>query len=224
MSETVNNTDPNATNVNPPAPPPTDTTNTDGEAVPKEVYERMKSDMLKAKQKADELEKSINSQKLAALKQTENWQELAKLKEQEAEDYKTKYERLSSSLVENKKLDAIRTEALKLGIDQRSLEDLEMIDFNEVQIETTSTGKINVLGADKAVANLKLRKPHWFNSKPATVNANSPTTQAPALNSQDGAMKALTEAEQAWKKNPNPQTKKAYEDATRNYNLNYNKR
>lgn len=192
------------------------------EVVSKDVYERMKTDMLKAKQKADEVQKLLEQQKLQALKATQNWEEVAKVKEQEAEDFRKKYDGLSKAVVESKKYEVLKTEAMKSGINSISLADLELLDFPELEIETTSQGKIIVHGADRAISNLKTLRPHWFSAKPASVNPTSPETK----HAVSGVMTVnqLNELEKAWHKDRTPQSKKAYEDALRGFNVQQQKR
>lgn len=170
------------------------------------AFERMKADMAKWKARAQQLETDAEKAKLDGLKRAQNWEEVAKVKEQEASEYKTKYEGLSRSLVEEKKFAALKTEALKMGINPASIPDLELLDFAELSVETTNTGKIMVSGADRAIANLKTIRPHWFSAKPAGINPNSPETQTPQ--SGNVSLADINNAEQAYKKAPTTENKR----------------
>jgi hypothetical protein len=64
--------------------------------------------------------------------------------------------------------------AQTLGIRKDALNDLDLLDFDEVIVETTSSGNINIIGADSAVKKLKSERPHWFGSKVGrNVNGNT---------------------------------------------------
>jgi hypothetical protein len=59
--------------------------------------------------------------------------------------------------------------------------DIDLIDLDDVVVETTSTGKVNILGADSFAEKLKTLKPHWFEVKGTTVvNSNTPRVEGSA--------------------------------------------
>lgn len=197
--DSVNPNDPTITPNDPtPAPQP--------EVVDKKVYETVKADMHRFKSEREKLQKEIDDMKMAKLKDAQNWEEIAKMKEQEAQEYKSKYQGLASSLVDNEKYKALEREALKAGILPQGLNDLSLLDFAEIQVETTSTGKIIVNGADKAIQSLKLARPHWFGVNPVTINSTTPEVLTPT-----GAISIadLENLETQYKKNPHDQLIKA---------------
>lgn len=181
------------------------------ETVSKDVFERYKSDAFKYKSKVKELEKELEDKKLKALKDSQNWEEIAKLKEQEAEEAKSDRDRLKQAVIDKEKFSSLRAEALKSGINPASLPDLELLDFAEISIETTNQGKILVHGADKAIQNLKMLRPHWFQAKPATINPSTPET----LQTTSGIISVadLEKLQGEYKKNPNSANEKAYREA-----------
>ena len=156
---------------NPPAPP--------ADMVPREEFERVKNDMHKYKTTAQEKERQLEEQRMNTLKEKQDWKSIAEANEQKAEEFRTKYEGLNKSLIDNAKHSAIKQAALSAGILAQSLPDLELLDFSEIHVETTSGGKILVSGADQAIQGLMKRRPHWFGSKPASVNPASPELHSP---------------------------------------------
>lgn len=183
--------------------------------VSQEVFERTKKDMFKFKQEAENLKKLTDEQRLQRLKETQNWEAIAKEKEQEAQEERRKRETLESSIVQHQKFMALKTEALKHGMYPSSLEDLELLDLPEVNVETTSTGKILVTGADRAIANLKTLRPHWFKQNAASINPSSPETIQ--TNSAQITTAELDKLAEAYKKNPTQENKQAYFNAIQKY-------
>lgn len=190
----------------PPVVPPIE------ERISKEEFLRVKNDMHKFKEDARKLQEELENKRIGAMKEKQDWEGIAKAKEQEAADFKEKYDGLSRSLVENAKHSALKNAALKSGILDQSLSDLELLDFAEVHVETTTTGKILVSGAENAIESLKKRRPHWFGTKPASVNPSSPETFTPSNGRV--SMEDLGKLEKAYKENPQSSAaKKAYSDA-----------
>lgn len=163
----ANNNNPDSQNP-PPAPPAEDM-----------VSDRIKKDMLKYKQERDALQAQIDDLKLKSHKEKDDWKTVAEHHEQKAKDYETKFSGLQSALMTEKKIAALTIEAQKHGINPASLPDLELLDFDELSVETTSTGKILVSGADRAVAKLKTLRPHWFSQSVPSVNPATPNVSAP---------------------------------------------
>ncbi len=128
-------------------------------------------ELLEALKKKDE---AIEESRLAKLKEQEKFQELAETWQQKAQDAEQKASGLEKSMIYAKKFDAVKTAALQAGIKKEAIDDLEMLDFGDVDIEYTSTGRVNVLGAGKFVENIKITRPHWFGKKGASVNPSEP--------------------------------------------------
>lgn len=129
-----------------------------------------------AKEKADALEVI----RMNGLKEKDDWKKVA-------QDFEEKYntERATNAnkdkiIVTDKKMTAIKDAALKAGLLESASDDLELVDFKEVTVETTSTGRINVLGVDRAVQSLKAKKPHWFGKATPNVNGNAPGVGSPS--------------------------------------------
>lgn len=135
------------------------------ETVSKSEFDKVLKEMHVFKKKAQEAEKIASEAKLAKLKEENKWKEYGEEKEKEAKEARERSELLVKSFTESQRLNAVRVEATKLGIRPEAASDLNMLDLEEIQVETTNTGKVNVLGADKFAQRLKTLKPHWFQSK-----------------------------------------------------------
>jgi len=144
--------------------------------VSKEAYEKVMQDMHKYKKALKEIESSKKQQELQSLKEKQEWQKIAEIKEQEANQEREERTKLTKAVVTDKKMSAIREAAMKAGVLDSALDDIDLLNWNDVEVETTSTGRINVLGADDAVKRLKTLKPHWFGKSVGKVNSKIPET------------------------------------------------
>lgn len=153
----------------------TTTTAPKEEMVSKADLERALADLHKYKSKAKTYEEKIEQEKTARMKEQNQWKELAEQREKEAAEAKAETQKIQGSFLGERKFNAVREKCAALGLRPEAMSDLEMLDLSQVQIETTSTGKINVLGADKFSERLKALKPHWFADKqPPNVNSGGP--------------------------------------------------
>lgn len=195
--------------VEPPAPPAPDMVT--AAELQAERAARLKSDKDLQTMRAD-----LEKEKAAKLREKQNWEELAKMKEQEADEYKNKYEGLNNAFIENAKNSALREAAQKAGILAGSLNDIDLLDFPEVSVETGVNGSLKVLGADRAIESLKRQRAHWFSSKAPSINPNLPETIRPT-----GGLVTLEDLdkyEKAYKANPqNDAVKDAYYKAIQQY-------
>lgn len=180
-----------------------------------EGNDRIKKDMLKYKQERDQLQKTIEDMKLKGHKEKEDWKTVAEHHEQKAKDYETKFTGLQSALINEKKIAALTIEAQKQGLNPASLPDLELLDFDEVSVETTSTGKILVSGQDRAIAKLKTLRPHWFSTNVPSVNPSTPNVGR--MNSGLVTVADLNAAETQYSKTKSDSDKKAYFDLIMKY-------
>ena len=103
------------------------------------------------------------------LKQQNKWQTLAEQKEADAIAARAESTQLKNSYLNDRKFSTVKESCVKSGLRPEALVDLELIDLSDVVVETTSTGKINVLGSDKFAERLKTLRPHWFTDKPPVV-------------------------------------------------------
>lgn len=145
------------------------------DVVPKSELDKVLSDMHKFKKMAREYETKMKEQEMSKLKEQQEWQKIAEIKEKEAAEAVEEANKLKSSFLNTQKYNAIKSAALASGIRKEALNDLELLDFDDdVAIETTNTGKINVLGADAAIKKLKADRPYWFGKSMNSVNTDSP--------------------------------------------------
>lgn len=188
-------------------------TNTE-DTVPKSELQKVLDEMHKYKKTAKEYEAKMKEREMSELKQREEWQKVAEIKEREAQEAKEEAERLKSSFVNNRMYDAIKNAALKDGIRKEALNDLELIDFSDdVAIETTNTGKMNVVGAEAAIKKLKATRPYWFGKSVGSVNTDSPETVQGSEITLDTVMKAQAK----YNKSRSPEDMRSYEKVLRAY-------
>ena len=190
-------------------------TNEGDEVVPKSLYEKTRQDMLDYKKQLQEMKTTIDAMKVNTHKEKEDWKTVAELHEKTAKELEQKYSGLKQSLIDEKKMAALTVEAQKQGINPASIPDLNMIDFDELIVETTSTGKILVSGQDKAIARLKTQRPHWFSKSVPNVNTNTPETGKPKCGTVTVA--DLNAAEAQYRKTKSEADKKAYSDLIQKY-------
>ncbi len=176
---------------------------------------RIKKDMLRYKDENAQLKAQIEADKLKGHKEKEDWKTVAEHHETKAKEYEQKFTGLQSALVNEKKQSALKAEAQKHGINPASLSDLELLDFDEVQVETTSTGKIMVSGQDRAIAKLKTLRPHWFSTTVPSVNPSTPNVGIP--NSNVVSLADLNAAEAQYKKTKSEADKKTYYEIITKY-------
>ncbi len=158
------------------APSRTDATEVeDGEkSVPFAEFKHVKDDLHRYKEEARKSAEALKAEQERKLRENEQWKELAAAREKEANEYKTKYETVTKSITERAKLSKVREEALKLGLVDTAIDDLELMDLKDVVVETTSTGRVNVHGAKSAAERIKSIRPHWFSGQAPIVNGGSP--------------------------------------------------
>lgn len=133
--------------------------------VPIEVYETVKTDMLKYKQEMRTLKEQIEKieqhkkeTQETELKEKEEFKKLYEQKNQELESIQAQYEQ---TLINNE----LRLIALKNNI--RDVDDIKLIDMSNIKL---TDGKVE--GVEESIKNLKEKKPYLFGSD---------QTQAPAV-------------------------------------------
>lgn len=123
-------------------------------------------------EKAD-LAAQMESFKTQELEKQERYKELWESEKSKRVEIEQNNQQNYSSFMTTLKATAIEKEATKMGLKQEALQDLDLVDKSLLEIETTSTGKINVLGVNDFMENLKVNRPHWFTdmSAPKVNNA-----------------------------------------------------
>lgn len=144
--------------------------------VTKAELDRVLSDLHKHKGRANEYEGKLKAFEEKALAEKEDFKSLAERYKAEADEAKSESQKIKDSFIGEKKHTAVREAALRLGMRPEAVGDLDLLSLEGVVIETTSSGKVNVLGAEAYIQNLKSAKPHWFGSEatPTKVNPGTP--------------------------------------------------
>jgi hypothetical protein len=168
-------------------------------SVPQEKFDEVLSESIKRKEENKALQDRIAAMEADKLKATGDWKGIAEAKEKEANDARAEATKIRTAFVDEKKFSAIREKCAALGIRPEAISDLEGLDLSRVQIETTSTGKINVLGAGDFAERLKANKPHWFTDK-SGPNVNTNGTRVLDTNGAEVTVQSLLEAEREGKK------------------------
>lgn len=154
--------------------------------------ERYKNDMYKFKdrsktleQQNEEMARRLQEMETQRLEGNKNYRELWERAEAKAQELDSKYRGVLTDFEEGKKMDAIRQEALKMGIKEEALSDLSILDKSIVAIERTDRGNVNILGAREFVEDLKKARPFWFNDHSAprlnSAPPGNPNTQSKTL-------------------------------------------
>ena len=130
-------------------------------------------EMTEWKEKAKAFEKQLKEKAEQEMRSRNEWQKIAEMKDQELKAAIEREQRIKDGLVYEKKYSAVKEQAAKMGLLPTAVEDLNILDLSEVVVETTSTGRYNVLGADKFAEKLKTIRPHWFGANQPNVNTQS---------------------------------------------------
>lgn len=162
-----------------PVPTPAPDATPAPEMVPKAELEKVLAEVHKWKGQAKELSVKSAAEREKLLMEQGRWEELAKEKDGRLRELEERDARTKEAFINEKKYSAVREAAVKSGILPNALPDLELIGLDKVQVETTSTGRINVLGVESAIENLKLSRPHWFGAPRTVVAGSSPNVSAP---------------------------------------------
>jgi hypothetical protein len=164
------------------------------EFVSKADHLRALQDLKRFKEEAKTLKEQQQAAKEAEMRKNQEWEALAKQKEEEAKAARTDAEKLKANVLNDRKYTALREHATKLGLRQEALSDLDMVDLSDIEVEYTSTGRVNVQGADRAAEKLKAMKPHWFGSK------TPPNVDTTDLRVNPGATVTVKQLQEAQKK------------------------
>lgn len=185
------------------------TTTQEPKLVPYEEMQRALSDLHKFKSETKKLQQELKQRQENELKSQQQWQTLAEQREKEVTDWRSKYEGAVSASVNEKKFNAVKDECAKLGLRAEAFSDLEMLDLNDLPVETTNTGKINVLHAKTFAERVKAMKPHWFGQPQVNLN-----TKSPGVGPESGpiTVKDVYEAEKAYRKSGKDEDLKKYQD------------
>jgi hypothetical protein len=145
------------------------------ENIPYNEFKSVKNDMHRFKEDARKAAEELKAFRDKEMRDKEQWKEYSANKEKEANEWKTKYDTLSDSIRDRAKISAVREASLKLGLVETAVDDLELMELKDVIVETTSTGRVNVIGAKSAAERIKSLRPHWFSENRApNINGRQP--------------------------------------------------
>lgn len=128
-------------------------------------HKRAISDMLKFKTKAQELEAKIQEFETKKLQESNDWKTLAEREKNLREEAQTKLNKYSEFYQTTQKHSAVLNLAIKAGLKPEAEGDLELLPMDGVEVEVTSSGRFEVIGAESYVEHLKRKKPHWFSTQ-----------------------------------------------------------
>ena len=160
---------------------------------------------IEMKREIESMRAELDKTKKATLREKSSFKELAEQFEKEAILAHQEKQKFQEAYLYDRKLDAVRTAAAQSGMRKEALEDLEafMSRASEIDIETTSSGRINVLGADRFISRLKSQKPYLFETKGSKVNPETPGVGA----SSDISCEKLQELRDKATKSNNPKSR-----------------
>lgn len=196
--------------VNPAVVPPVVEDPPKTDYVLRKDHERAIDDMHKAKARARELEEKLKTEEESKLKEKQEYKTLYERERDARIQSDEKSTKLEESYINSQKYSALKTECLKLGILDTAVVDLDMYDLRNVQFETTSTGRVQVINAKEVAEDLKRIKPHWFGAPGvARVNTTVPTT----IGSGEVTYSDIMKLEAQYMKTRSPSDEAAYRKA-----------
>jgi hypothetical protein len=146
-----------------------------------QAYQQVSDDMHKYKRqyketadRVKELEEKLKAIDVAKLEESEEHQKLAEHYRTEAETFKEKYNQTVQSVITDKKISAVQRELNKHQVKDGYVDLITQMIGDDVIVEATSTGRHNVLGADKFVESIKETYPDMF-IDPKAPNINNAT-------------------------------------------------
>lgn len=123
------------------------------------------------------LQAQIEENTFKSMQEKEQHKELADAYRQKYEEERKRNQDFSEFVTYDKKISALKTEAIKQGIRQDALKFLDREEFDTVQVESTSSGNFNVTGVESAIEAFKLENKFLFtDSTPPRINNNQPGT------------------------------------------------
>lgn len=132
--------------------------------VPKSAYQKVTDDMHKFKRELQELKAERQKQEADRLAAEKNFEQLYKNAEKRAAEAEDLARKKDQYYVHTQKVSAVKQAALEAGLRSEAIDDLELLDFDGVEVEVTSNGRYLVSGAKEFASSIKNKKPHWFKS------------------------------------------------------------
>ena len=183
------------------------------ESISAAEYKKLMKELEEHRSNASALQETLKHKEMQQLKDQERWKEIAELREKEANEYKDKYTGMTEAVKKDRKMHELKIAAQAAGIRKEAFDDLELYDFPEVQIETTSLGNVRVVGAREAIENLRMKRPHLFGKSTGALNSSSPE----AVNGGKITIEQIKALDSNYRKTKSSADLKAYQDAIIKY-------
>lgn len=194
------------------------------DVVPKTVAERFKKDMLKWK----DLAKKNESQLAEVREQLElskskgdngdpDYKSIAERFKTEATEAKTKAKELQENIVYSSKFDAVYRELKKLGLRDDAERYLEYEDLKDLEFETTSKGRVNVLGAKEWASEWQEKNKVLFEPKKSAKVSSSDGRSGTNLESDKITPAMVVEAESKASRTRKPEDIRLYKEVLDKY-------
>ena len=188
---------------------------TQPKVVPWDVHDRAMSDLQKQKDKNRELESRIGAIESKSLQEKNDYKSLWERSESDKKKLEQDLQNQSNWIVKTQQFNEVKAEAVAAGLRKEALKDLDLIEMDGVDVETTSTGRFIVKGAKQKVESLKQEKPHWFTvEEPPKVNTGG-TGAGDVRPGQRLSATDVVQAERDWKRGKI--TKQKYHEVYQTY-------
>ncbi len=169
--------------------------------ISQEQYNALQTKLADSEKQNKDFKTQFSKAEEDALKAKEDWKAVAELKTKEALEATEKSEILQKTYINEKKYSALKTECFKLGLKPEAEKILELFDLSDIQVETTSHGRVNLLGTATTAEKIKTLHAYAFGeSKAPNVNTDIPgVTEGTIVTPAD-----LAKAEREGKKSGDP--------------------
>lgn len=142
------------------------------DVVSRKAYTSVSDDMHRFKREASDAKQKLSDLEAKKLADDKNYQELYEREKKQRTEAEAANEKKDKYYIHTQKSSEIRRLAIDIGLRSEAVDDLDLLDYDGVEVEVTSTGRYNVLGGKQFVDGLKNKKPHWFKKdKAPLVNA-----------------------------------------------------
>jgi len=153
--------------------------------VEKLSFEKYKHELKAEREEKEKLSRKIQEMEEKSLQEKNNFRELYEREKAKRVEIETEIEKKNELFYNTLKRTTIKDFAKKYGLIDHAIDDLDRIEIDPVEIETTSTGGLNVIGAKEFVEDLKGKKPHWFSEGKININNGNPIYKNKDLNGKD---------------------------------------
>lgn len=215
MSDNMNQTEATIMSNQAEAVPPMNETHVDSknDLVSRADLERALKDLHRYKNDAREKEEALKKFQNQQLEQNQKYKELWEQTKKEAEAYQEKTKLMEKAFMEREIKRQLEAEAMKMGlIDSDAMH--AFVNPDDILVEGTTTGKLNVLNTKQVLEGLKLKKPYLFNTqKSVGINTQTPSV----MTSNEVTMDQVLEAQSKYNKTKRKEDAQTYQDLLLKY-------